>query len=154
MVKPRTKYNQTQEYRDMLKRRAYFRLAADTLLTALNHWFIYHSDDGRAVRFASANVRTNGWGRVESGEWARLGVSRQLLARNNLRDIATGKDPIGFLCSSTIYHEACEVDPETFRIVLADPDRARDLQARLNKHRKSAKKSPPEPKSEGARVAV
>lgn len=123
----------TQEYRDFLASRAEQRLAADVLLTALSHWFVYHSDDGKTLRYACHNVRRNGWGRVVDGDWQRLGVSESLRNQNRLRHIVLSPDPANFLCSHSVFHEMVDVDPETLRIALADPDRARRLQQTLEK---------------------
>lgn len=112
-------------------------------MTAIRDWFSYHSSDGRKLRAALRGAKRNGRGRVMPGEWARYGITANLQS-SNLHNVVQRPDPIGFLISDSVFHQMCDVDPEVLRIVLADPDRARQLQANLKK------KKPPVPLARGA----
>ena len=126
----------------MLASRAYERLAADTLLTALAHYFAYHSKEGEQLRSAMAQAQRNRWGRVAPKEWQRLGVAELRRRRPMLVEIVSQPDPVEFLVSDSVYHAVCDVEPETLRALLSDPKRGRALEAVLKKRAPRAQREP------------
>lgn len=98
------------------------RLAAAVINKAIEDYVTWHSPEAQKMRRDYAIIkRSERTGGIKQGEWRRLGWNMRKSGMPDLRRIALGDDPFGFLTSDSFYHVMAGVDPEEMRDRLKTP---------------------------------